>query len=64
MNKETKIKIITFLGNGKVEIQYNQTVGDNSHGQFRVDISEKKYFELTRKGKLEQYFNNNDNREQ
>ena len=44
------------MGDGNVEIQYQQTVGENAHGKFRVDISEKEYFKLSRAGKLEQYF--------
>ena len=53
---EVKIKVITFLGDGRVEVQYIKEMGGNSHGKFRVDIPEVDYFKLTRSNRLEQYF--------
>ena len=56
MTKETKIKMITFMGKGVVEVQYTQLVGENSRGRFRIEISEDEYYDITKNHKLEQYF--------
>ena len=53
---EVKIKVITFMGNGLVEVQYMKEMGENSHGRFRVEIPEVEYFKLSKSNRLEQYF--------
>jgi len=58
MKKDTKIKMITFMGEGVVEVQYTQLVGDNSRGKFRVDLSEKEYYNITKNHNIEQHFDN------
>jgi len=56
MSKETKIKMITFMGDNIVEIPYTQLVGERSRGRFRVELTEHEYYDITKNHLIEQYF--------